>query len=440
MSKDSKKVLILGAGLAGLSAPYHSGYPVYEERSTPGGTADSLPREGLVFDFGIHVLHTKDPGFYRLMDEVGAKFVTKTRSAWIYSYGNYAAYPLQVNSFHLPWSLRFRCVRDFLLRKNHSKAANYEEWMIQNFGRGFTVEFLIPYAVKFWGVPPENMTYEWVGPRVPQPRTMDVIKGAFWNQKSDLGPNSTFHYPSKAHLGYAGIARAMASKIKNIYYRMKVTSIDVKNRVVHFNGGRQKELYDFLIATVPLPDLVGFLSEVPYDVRQAVSRLAFNSIAVVNIGVDVQDLDDRDWIHFPEKEISFFRISFPSNFCEGLAPQGKSLIQAEISYDLDNPPKKETLLRQVRGDLIKVGVLEQGHPVSFEDVVYLKYGYVIYDHHRKKAVEKIHSYLRSLDIYPCGRYGDWEYHWSDDAVISGQKAVQAVLQRQSLETTGRLAR
>ena len=37
---------------------------------------------------------------------------------------------------------------------------------------------------------------------------------------------------------------------------------------------------------------------------------------------------------------------------------------------------------------------------------------------------KIHKYLNGVGIIPCGRYGDWAYHWSDESILSGKKAVK----------------
>ena len=39
----------------------------------------------------------------------------------------------------------------------------------------------------------------------------------------------------------------------------------------------------------------------------------------------------------------------------------------------------------------------------------------------------IHRYLRELDIFPCGRYGDWEYLWADQAILSGKRVAEKVL-------------
>ena len=55
-----KELIILGGGLAGLSAGYHSNGIIFEKNKTIGGHAISNSKNGFTFDEGIHVLHTKN--------------------------------------------------------------------------------------------------------------------------------------------------------------------------------------------------------------------------------------------------------------------------------------------------------------------------------------------------------------------------------------------
>jgi len=80
-----------------------------------------------------------------------------------------------------------------------------------------------------------------------------------------------------------------------------------------------------------------------------------------------------------------------------------------------------------------MGILRQGDKLLFQDVFYQKYGYVIYDHFREEAVGKIHKYLKSFNIYPCGRYGAWEYLWSDQAILNGKAVAEKVIQLRDIE-------
>lgn len=424
---SNRDTLILGGGLAGLGAAYHSGAPVYECRDRVGGSADSYVKDGFVFDIGIHVLQSRIEYFHDLMTTIGVDFVDCKRNAWIYSFGRYAAYPFQVNTSHLPLLLKLRCVFGYLFRSNNVTPRNYEEWMKVNFGNGFATSFLIPYAEKFWRVSPKHMTFEWTGDRVPRPKVRDVLKGAVKDQDTGLGTNSIFQYPSRAGAGFSAVATALAAKIPLLFRNQRATAIDPRERFVVFNGGESKVYYDYLIATLPLPVLVKLLPDVPDTITQAVAKLAWNSIAVVNVAIGRAPLSDKHWIHFPDAEISFFRISFPENFCEGLTPPGAAAIQAEVAYDINLPPDRDKIAERVVADLKKVGVMRADDPILFTDVIYQEYGYVVYDQYRVEAVRTIHDYFHSLGIYPCGRYGAWEYLWSDEAILSGKTAVEKVL-------------
>lgn len=426
----TKKNIILGGGLSGLSAAYHSDFHVYEASATPGGTAGSVTKSGYVFDFGIHVLHSKDPWFQNFMSELKIDFAQHFRKALIFSYGAYAKYPFQVNTSHLPIGLRFKCVLGYLAsicRRDRKPLENYEDWIRYNFGKGFAEQFLIPYSTKFWGIPPKDMTYEWTGEqRVPQPGLMNVLKGAFRDQEGSFGPNDQFQYPSKSGAGFSGIALAMAADCDHVHCSMKATALNPDKKLIFFNHEDIPLEYDRLITTVPLPELIKLIPDPPHEVQNAVNQLQFNSIAIVNLGINRKMINRNHWIHFPDQDISFFRISFPSNFCQQLNPEGTSTIQAEISYNYQNSPDEVLLLDKVKNDLIAAKILTPLDKIVFQDVLLKKYGYVIYNINRDAAVKVIHDYLKELDIFPCGRYGCWEYLWADQAVQSGKKTAEKV--------------
>ena len=52
--------IILGGGLSGLSACYHSDGTIYEKNKTTGGHAKSSIKDGFIFDEGIHVWRRRE--------------------------------------------------------------------------------------------------------------------------------------------------------------------------------------------------------------------------------------------------------------------------------------------------------------------------------------------------------------------------------------------
>ena len=420
-------VVVLGGGLAGIAASYYSGAPVYEAEARVGGVAASDKADGFTFDRGIHVLQTQNQKVLSLFDEIGVEMKTHSRRASIYYKGNYTEYPFQVNSAALPLALRARCVWGFLRRNTAPEPTNYEEWIVRSVGKGFADTFLIPYSDKFWTVHPREMTFDWTNNRVPQARTWQVLRGALLDRHTKIGTNAIFRYPAEDG-GYGTIAETLASRVKKVHLGHRAARIDTSEHRIRFENGTNVD-YEILISSIPLPDLITLCTDAPDTVREAARHLRTNSILVVNLGIDRADVSDRHWIHFPERHISFFRISFPHSFSSDVAPNGTSSISAEVAYSDERPIDRQTIVQRVTDDLIGVGILRKSDTIVTTATRNIKYAYCIYDRQRKPALRVIHDWLGSRGIVPCGRYGLWTYFWSDEAILSGRKAAESIQSR-----------
>jgi len=420
-------VVVLGGGLAGIAASYSSGAPVYEAESRVGGVAASDRADGFTFDRGIHVLQTQNQKVLSLFDEIGVEMKTHSRRASIYYKGRYTEYPFQVNTAALPIRLRARCVLGFLRRGSEPEPTNYEEWIVRSVGKGFAETFLIPYSDKFWTVHPREMTFEWTNNRVPQATTSQVLRGAIWDKHTKIGTNASFRYPANDG-GYGTIAETLASRLRDVHLGHRAAAIDTAHRHLSFDNGTGVD-YDTLISSIPLPELIALCQDAPDQVRQAARQLRTNSILVVNLGIDRKDVSDRHWVHFPESDISFFRISFPHSFSADVAPGGTSSISAEVAYSDARPIDKTTIVQRVIDDLNRVGILRKSDVILTRNIRNIKYAYCIYDRPRNEALRVIHQWLKRQNIVPCGRYGLWTYFWSDEAILSGLKAAESVIRR-----------
>lgn len=427
-------LVILGGGLSGISASYYSGAPVYEAEARVGGVAASDRADGFTFDRGIHVLQTSNQKVLSLFDEIGVTMQTHTRRASIYYQGHYAEYPFQVNSATLPIGLRTRCVWGFLRRGKEPEPTNYEEWIVRSVGKGFAETFLIPYSEKFWTVHPREMTFDWTNNRVPQPNTWQVLRGAILDRHTKIGTNAIFRYPAEDG-GYGTIAETLAARAGKIHLGHRAARIDTGRRQIRFENGTSVD-YDMLISSIPLPDLIALCDDAPASVRDSARQLRTNSILVVNLGIDRAGVSDRHWVHFPEREISFFRISFPHNFSADVVPHGTSSISAEVAYSSERPIDKTLTVQRVIDDLIGVGILKRSDVIRTATTRNIKYAYCIYDHQRRAALRVIHDWLGTCGIVPCGRYGLWTYFWSDEAILSGRKAAESIDRRRERASVG----
>lgn len=433
-------MIIIGAGLAGLSAAFHlDGSTIYESADQVGGHAKSHRKDGFNFDEGIHVLHTTNTDVLDFLKNfTKLELHQRQREAWIYHYDTLTRYPFQANTYGLPVDIVKECLIGFI-ENNFSKKQikTYEDWLYYQYGKGISDRFMKPYCRKFWGVNASDLTTQWVSVRHPRPTLDEVLTGALSEQKKGFGVNAVFRYPIQA--GYGAIAEAIAAAVgpNRIRLGMRLTRLDVNQRSIEFNHGEFVLPYQYLISTVPLPDLIAMIPDVPEPISQAAALLRTTSILSVNLGIDRPDLTEKHWIYFPENDYIFFRISFPMNKASGMVPPGTSSIMAEIAYTRGESINRDTVVERVAEDLRRSGVLHLDDRIIFQELVDINYAYVIFDHNRKGAVAEIHRYLKKYGVIPCGRYGDWGYLWSDEAMLSGRRAALTVKKVRESTTTNR---
>jgi len=422
-------MVILGAGLTGLSAAFHGRGTVFEKEKEIAGTCRSVRGEGFTFDLGIHVLHSANPYILNLLLRNNtAGLVNRRRSAWIYSRDTLTKYPFQANTFGLSKKIRQECVSGFAdaLRKPDRIFDNYEDWIYGVFGKGIAKHFYLPYSEKFWTVKTRELTTNWMDARVPRPRLEQVIAGAASIQKEEFGPNALFRYPKSG--GIRRIAGILINKNTKILLGKEAQRIDIAAKKVYFVDGTDIS-YDNLVSTVPLTVLCRMFNRAPKEVIDAACGLRHNSVLCVNLGVRREDISPHHWIYFPEDKFAPFRVSFPANFAKSMAPKGWSSIQAEISYSRMKPLKYRDVVEKVINDLIRARIIKPKDKVRLINTKDIQYAYVIYDHDRLRNLDIIRAYLRKYNIYSAGRYGRWEYLWMDDAILSGKNVLKEIRAR-----------
>ncbi|OVE77249.1 hypothetical protein BVX98_03165 [bacterium F11] len=258
-------VLILGGGLAGLSARYHlrKGMSLLVEREKGvGGTARSFFLDGFTFDFTGHLLHLHYPYTKKLITQLlKGKFFRCARNTAIFSKGIYTDYPYQANTFGLPEETVNDCMMGFLKQyfRNQSghkfpRDINFREWSIRIFGRGISEQFMIPYNEKLYQVSASTLTTDWCGSFVPKVNLEDVIKGALESNEKQFGYNASFLYPKKG--GIEVLAKALCKNQHQVRQEVSLLKLDWKNRLAYLSNGEIVK-YRRLINTIPLPSFLG---------------------------------------------------------------------------------------------------------------------------------------------------------------------------------------
>ncbi|MFY9555295.1 MAG: FAD-dependent oxidoreductase [Blastocatellia bacterium] len=426
-------VIVLGAGLSGLSAAYHFGDDcvVFEKEDYLGGHCRTKRLDGFNFDEGAHVFFGKDECSQTFVWEpLGEQMLPHRAEIWN-NYGGrrYGRYPVQANAHALPPELASRCVLDFIeaSQRPEPEVLNYQEWCYASFGKTFADEFMLRYARKVWTVEPDELNTEWlgskVGGRISRPSLEQVIRGAIDPNPQELNYLTEFSYPASG--GFGRIVEPLASEVRRVKTGCGVTCIEAGDRRITFSDGSVIE-YEAAISTIPLPRLVRLAADAPVEVRTAADRLMWTSIRCVNLGVARPNVGPGHWVYFYDHDIPFFRVSFPSKYSPDNAPPGHSSISCEIAYSRRKPLNEDQLVERTIEALRSTGILENTDEIVLRDQIDIPYAYVVYDFDREPNVQTLHAWMESVGLYPCGRFGEWGYHWSFEAIESGRRVAGRV--------------
>jgi len=423
-------VVILGAGLAGLSAAYHLGgdVEVFEAEAHVGGHSRTKTVEGFLFDEGAHVFFGKGECADRFIWQPLAGEFSHHRAEIFNHYEalRFGRYPVQVNAAALAPEQATRCVLGFVeaAHRPEPEVRNYEEWCRASFGDAFSEEFMLRYARKVWTVEPSELTTEWlgskVGGRISRPSLEQVVRGAVDRDPQELNYLTEFAYPRG---GFGRVAEALLAGVRGVRLGAGLVEWSAGERRMRFADGSERR-YEAVISTVPLPEVIRAATDAPAEVRAAGDRLLCTSIRCVNLGIAREDVGPGHWCYFYGEDIPFFRVSFPSKFAPDNAPPGAGSLSCEIAYSRRKPLLEEGLEERVLAALRRTGLLRPDDRLLVRDQMDIPYAYVVFDFHRSAALETVHAWLRSAGVHPCGRFGEWGYHWSFEAIESGRNAAE----------------
>jgi len=427
---DGRRIVIIGGGLAGMSAGHHLAEHdpiVFEKESAIGGLCRSFAQDGFTFDCTGHLIHLKKAETRELISRLlPDAFDAHERRAAIYSKSTMTPYPFQANTYGLPPEVVKECVVGFVesTKSNTTgRPPNFHDWVLLMFGTGIAKHFMLPYNEKFWKQDLRTITADWGGWSIPKPTLEEVVNGALGLTNKGMGYNPKFIYPKNG--GIDCLPQAFGKSISRIHTNETVEFIDPKKKYVRMTSGLEQP-YDYLISTLPLPIAYRMLKDAPETLAGAARMLHAISVLNINIGVNRPNISDQHWIYFPESQYVFSRIGFPMNFSKAVAPEGTSSIYIEITHRPGEELNVDDAFERSILDLRKCGILSAGDRVLTRHVIDIKFAYVIFDEHRQMHLQNLIEYLESQDIFTAGRYGRWDYYSMEDSILSGKAAAEMV--------------
>lgn len=434
------KVVIIGAGLTGLSTAYHLeeqgffDYKIFEKESIIGGLCRSIEQDGFTFDFTGHLLHCNDPYFKSFIEKLIGKnhFNHIVRKSFIYSHDVHTYYPYQTHLYGLPEKIITDCIEGFVSKDTTIKhPITYYDWVLSTFGSGFGKHFFFPYQQKIFAYDLKKLTASWTGRFVPSTSLTQIIRGAISKEsEKNIGYNATFLYPKKG--GIVSWLKKLSNQLINpIKTNFCAKKIDLKNKTVIFSNGHT-EPFQILISTMPLDLLLKNIQETStMHIKQAHRNLICNSVVNFNLGINKKNVTKKNWIYYPEKKFPFYRIGFPHTFSTAMTPKNCSSLYGEIAH-IGKPTKTiDSILQNAITKTMELLDINQQEIVT-KNILHIPHAYVIYDFWREKNIEAIHQQLHHHAIYSIGRYGEWKYASMQESVLDGKIMAETIM---SLKTT-----
>lgn len=415
--------VILGAGVAGISAAYHlkqkgESSVIFEKDNDWGGLCGFFEIDGFRFDRFVHFTFAKDEKIAELFAKSSPLYAHPPVS-YNYWRGCWLKHPAQNNLAPLPIEEKVKIIDSFVNRprKDVAEISDYAEWLRVQYGDYFAENFPFAYTRKYWGVEAKQLETKWVGNRLHVSPLPEVLRGAFAEQQENFYYTKFMNYPKKG--GFRSIMNECRKGL-DIRLNKKAVRIDTAAKQVEFADGTV-ENYDNLISSLPLPEIIKMISDVPENVQNAAKQLRWTCGYQVSLGFNRPDVAKYLWFYIYDEDVPPARVYSPNLKSPDNAPDGCSSLQAEVFFANDAKiADKDEVLRQTVSKLKEICQFNDSD-VVVKDIRFEPYANIIFTPEIYESRKVVREWLQAQGIKTIGRFGEWDYLWSHQAFESGMK-------------------
>jgi protoporphyrinogen oxidase len=413
-------IVILGGGIAALGAALRARElgreaVIFEARGSAGGLLDNFTVDGFRFDHAVHLSFATEEKVRAIFDQ--APYRTHPADSRCFDAGLWLKHPVQNNLFPLPAQERVALLKSFLARPAAQASDDYEAWLRHQYGDGISQRYPLRYTRKYWDTEARQLSTTWIGNRMRRAELDEIAFGMMTDQTPNTYYTKEMRYP--VHGGYKAFIQPLIDAA-TIRLRHEAVAVDLAARTVRFANG-VTAAYRQLVSTLPLPVLVQIASPVPQAVRDAAATLEATSIDLVSVGFRREVVHDL-WFYIYDEDILPSRAYAPSVKSPDNAPPGCSSLQFEIyTRGREARHAPEELKANVALALQRLGI---GTPadVLFMHHKRLPWGNVIFDRGMEAQRQVVRDFL-APHLASCGRFGEWDYLWSNQSLLSGYAAL-----------------
>lgn len=461
-SNTKKKIIIIGAGPAGLTAGCEllknsqCTVTVLERDAVVGGLAKTTDYKGCKYDIGPHHFITEDARVETWWKELMQEdFIRHKRFTRIYYNNHFFHYPLEPVNVLKGLSL-FECAHSIIsyLRYRLSPinpVTSFEDWVTNKFGHRLFSIFFKTYTEKVWGIGCKELSADWAAQRIKGFSLSKAIFYAFfgkWFKKNAPRTiNDAFYYPSQ---GAGTLWEKAAKKITAtdqgaLYLQQEVVSLEHRDHtieavIVRDTGipgqektGQKLTRYtgDYFLSTMPLQKLIMSMDpQPPAAVIKAAKALAYRGLITVNLIINKTSVCPDHWLYVHEKKVRMGRVGNMNNFSLSMSDHPEhTALSLEYFAFVD-----EAFWQRSDQDLITLGAqeLEIIGLIKKDDVIdgmvmRTAEAYPVYDHLYKEHLGAVLDYLSNFkNLHLMGRNGLHRYNNMDIAMLSAFSVVEKI--------------
>lgn len=417
---ESVDIAILGAGIAGLGAALRAKEDgrqavVFEARNSAGGLLDNFCIDGFRFDHAVHLSFAIEEKVREIFDRT--PYITHPSDSYCFDQDRWLKHPVQNNLAPLTAESKVALVKSFLGRPSEIADGSYESWLRHQYGDGIAERYPIRYTKKYWATEAACLSTSWIGNRMRRAELDEILFGAFTIETPNTYYTKQMRYPVTG--GYKAFIEPLI-EAADIRHDCRVVAIDLAARVLSFANGTQVK-YECLVSSLPLP-ILSELADAPALVRTASATLAATSIDLISVGFNKPLIKDL-WFYIYDEDILASRAYSPSVKSPDNAPESCSSLQFEIySRGTHSRFDPEMLKANTAMALKKMGIAGSDD-ILFMDHRFLPYGNVIFDRGMEEQRAIVRRWCSENGIASCGRFGEWDYLWSNQSMLSGYNAL-----------------
>jgi len=433
----TKKIAIIGAGPAGLTAGYflkknNHQIDIFESKKFVGGMSASLEMWGSKVDLGPHRFFSSDPRVNNFwLEIIENEYQMVERETRIYYKNKFFNYPLK--PFNALTKLGIiesvKCLVSYCKTffKKSNNLYNFEDWITKKFGKKLYEIFFKSYSEKLWGIPCKELSADFAAQRIKKFSLGEAIKSIFLKKNNHKTLVDEFAYPNGGTgYFYEKLAQKIQNKDGNIYLNTKIENIKINTSGIELKINNQIKNYDYLVSSMPINELVNQLNPNDY-IKKNLQKLKFRNTLLVYVNIKTDKLFNDQWIYVNSSDIRSGRITNFNNWKQN-NKEGYTILCFEYWFnDQDDIWKNKDQIKDItKDDIKKLNMFDLNQIIDFK-VIPIKKCYPVYDIYYKESLDVIKKFLNNFNnIIPIGRYGSFKYNNQDHSILMGILASQKI--------------